>query len=86
MNLYVESSAIAAWLLGEPDGEKARQVLKTAKMVFTSRLTLIELERAMTVGVVLKRFNEKAALAMRKQLASVSAHWSILELSDAVLN
>lgn len=42
MNLYAESSAVLAWLLGDEGGSEARERLSAAEMVLTSDLTLIE--------------------------------------------
>ena len=49
-NLYAESSAILAWLLGEDGGDEVRQALQTAQLVVTSDLTLIECDRVLQRG------------------------------------
>ena len=48
MNVYAESSAVLAWLLGESDGEDARDQLSAARLVLTSDLTLIECDSSTT--------------------------------------
>lgn len=45
--VYVESSAVLAWLLGEPTGEMVRGVLDEADRVVTSALTAVECARAL---------------------------------------
>lgn len=47
MNLYAESSAVLAWLLGESNGADVREQLSGAQRVFTSDLTLIEYDRVL---------------------------------------
>ena len=48
MNLYVETSAIVAWLLDEERGDSARAQLPAADIIFifTSDLTVIKCDRA----------------------------------------
>lgn len=47
MNLYAESGAVLAWLLGENKGSDVREQLSSAQRVFTSDLTLIECDRVL---------------------------------------
>lgn len=57
MNIYAESSAILAWLLGEVTGSRVREALLRAELVFSSDLVLIECDRIDTIifPVSLKR-------------------------------
>ena len=45
--LYLETSALLSWLLGEPEGDAVRQAVDEAAVVVTSRLTLVESERGL---------------------------------------
>ena len=47
MILYAESSAVLAWLLGEPAGRDVRALLAKADRVVTSALTAVECARAL---------------------------------------
>ena len=47
MRLYAESSAVLAWLFGEPVGDVAREALAGAEMVLASELTLVECDRVL---------------------------------------
>jgi hypothetical protein len=42
VNIYAESSAVLAWLLGEVSGRRVREVLRHAELVMASDLVLIE--------------------------------------------
>jgi hypothetical protein len=45
VNLYAESCAVLAWLLGDAGGEAVRKALSAAEIVLASHLTLIECSR-----------------------------------------
>ena len=51
MTLYAESSAVLAWLLGEPSGRVVRERLATAAIIIASDLTLIESDRVLQRAV-----------------------------------
>ncbi|TVR90852.1 MAG: PIN domain-containing protein [Spirochaetaceae bacterium] len=46
MALYVDSSAILAWIFGEAAGEHARKVMNSVSPVVSSTLSVLEVERA----------------------------------------
>lgn len=80
MNLYAESSAVLAWLLGEANGEDARQALMEAELVFASDLTLIESERVLIRGRAVGELSEADAAERRSILRFASARWNLLRL------
>ena len=45
--VYLETSALLRWLLGQSEGEVARQAVDRAEVVLVSTLTLAEAERAL---------------------------------------
>jgi len=52
-----ESSAVLAWLLGEPAGEAVRRMLAEAECVVSSTLTQVECARALARGVASGRMS-----------------------------
>ena len=84
MNLYAESSAVLAWLLGEPRAEAARSALAGSELVLSSDLTLIECERVLIRATATGRLSEGAAADRRARLRQVSEHWAILSLDPEV--
>ena len=81
MNLYVESSAILAWLLDEPQATRVREPLTTAKVVISSVLALVECDRALHRVVKEERLTETDAADKRAGLARAASHWTTLSLS-----
>ena len=74
MNLYVESSAVLAWLLGEDRGADIRERLSAARLLLTSDLTLIECDRVLHRAVALGELGEAAA-----------EHWALFAVDGEIV-
>lgn len=85
MTLYVESSAIVAWLLDEPGGWPAFDHLQHADVVLTSELTMIESDRALHRHVALGRLTLALADRLRAELAGVSTAWNVQSIEADVV-
>jgi len=85
MIVYAESSAVLAWLLGEPRETALRHVLDDAERVITSSLTAVECARAIARGVALGRIRQVDELASLRLLDVAAAGWDTHDLSDRVL-
>ena len=86
MRFYAESSAVLAWLLGEPSGEEIRALLAGAEEVFTSVLTLVETDQVLIRAHVAEGLKEVDVVDRRRVLARASRHWHWLHLQEEVLN
>ena len=86
MKIYAESSAVLAWLLGERDGPRAREVLAKAELVIASDLTLLESDRVLVRAVALGEIEEAAAADRRAHLNEAAAHWHVLRLSPEIVD
>ncbi len=84
MNLYAESSAVLAWLLGEPRAEVARSALAQSELILSSDLTLIECERVLIRATATGKLSEGAAAERRARLRQAAEHWAILSLDPEV--
>jgi len=82
LNLYAESSAIAAWLLDEPAGDAVRDLLGKGEVIFASDLTLVECERVLIRAAATGTLPEADAARRRARLTSAAAHWNLLKLDD----
>lgn len=78
MKLYAESSAVLAWLFGEPAGDKVRAELDRASLIIASELTLVECERALSRRVALRDLPEAVAQDRRAELIAVAGYWNVL--------
>jgi len=85
MIAYAESSAVLAWLLGEPKGEEVRTALATAERVVSSTLTQVECARALARGVGAGRIGRGDELAALRLMDQAAAAWTTLEMSGPVL-
>ncbi len=85
MNLYAESSAVLAWLLGDEDGHRVRHELSGAETVFASDLTLVECDRVLVRAVHGGRLSEAEAGERAARLGQAAAHWALLRLDSEIL-
>jgi predicted nucleic acid-binding protein len=86
VNIYTESSAVLAWLLGEESGQRVREALGAAGMVLASDLTLLECDRVLIRAVTLGEINEAEAADCRAHLNAASHHWHILRVSADIID
>lgn len=75
-----------AWLLGEPSGRSVRPVLEREEHVFSSALTIVEVERAILRGLRESRLDSKRAGEARTRLSRTSEYWTLLRLDREVLD
>lgn len=85
MNVYAETSAVLAWLWGEPQGAAVRKLLAGATHVVTSELTLVECDRVMVRGWALAGLESGAAEQRARTLAKAASRWVLLQVDAEVL-
>jgi len=86
VNVYAESSAVLAWLLGEKAGRTVREVLRRAELVMASDLTLVECDRVLIRAVTLGEIDEVAAADRRAILNAAAARWHVWRISSDVID
>ena len=86
MNVYAESSAVLAWLLGEEAGPRVREVLRRAELVVASDLTLVECDRVLIRAAALGEIDEATAADRRAQMDAEAAHWHLWRVSSDILD
>jgi predicted nucleic acid-binding protein len=86
VNVYAESSAVLAWLLGEEAGSRVREVLRRAELVMASDLTLVECDRVLIRAVTLGELDEAAAADRRAHLNVAAAHWHLWRISPEIVD
>jgi predicted nucleic acid-binding protein len=85
MNLYVESSAVLAWLLKETPAPAMQEMLERAEFVAASDLTLVECDRALIRAESLGQLSQFEAGQRRALLEATSLRWTLLKIEDGIL-
>jgi hypothetical protein len=85
VNLYVESSAIVARLLGEAQGVGVGEMLERADNVISSEIVLLECDRALIRAEVSGAISPAQASGQRAVFNRESAFWTLLRVEDEVL-
>lgn len=83
--LYLETSALMAWLLDQGGADDVRSAVDEAETVVTSVLTSLEAERVVTRAVVEGTLREADAARVRGALARAGAGWVVMALTDNVV-
>jgi uncharacterized protein with PIN domain len=83
--VYLESSALLAWLFDEPDAARVIRAVDQAEVVATSSLTIVEAERAIHRAVARRLIKEAAAQRLRGWLTHERSNWITMALTADVL-
>ena len=83
--VYLESSAVLHWLLGQAGATEVRRAVDGADSVLISALTLTESERALIRAESEGVLRGGDAQRLRGLLNRTQASWTRMTLSDAVL-
>jgi predicted nucleic acid-binding protein len=85
VNVYAESSAVLAWLLGEETGHSVRDVLQHADLVLASDLTLVECDRVLIRAVTSGKIEETVSADRRAHLNQATSHWHVWRVSPDIV-
>jgi hypothetical protein len=85
LTLYVESSAIAARLLGQAPGDRVRDLLERAEHVVSSELLLVECDRALIRAESAGDLSAAATAGWRATLSLESQYWTLLRIEGEVV-
>jgi len=83
--VYAESSAVLAWLLGEPSAAAVRRLLAEAERVVASTLTPLECGRALARGAATEQIGQTVARTASRLLADASRGWALMEMTGSAL-
>ncbi len=82
--LYVETSAVLAWLFGEARSHEVTQQINETDTVVTSSLTLLETERALVRAEKQNLLSAGNCQRLRGLFARAVASWMLMEISEEV--
>ena len=83
--MYAESSAVLAWLLGEPSQAVVLHLLRDAERVVSSSLTGVECARGLARARASDRLSVTDELAALRLLDVAEATWDVHDLSGHVI-
>jgi uncharacterized protein with PIN domain len=86
MTLYVETSAVLAWLLEEPSGSAVEAVIREREAVVTSALTLVECDRTLLRFVAAGKASDSQSARLGRVLADATAAWSVQSIDALVVD
>lgn len=83
--LYLESSAVVAWLFSEASAAKVLRATEDADLVVTSQLTIVEAERAIRRVTAQGIVREANAQKLRGALERERVNWTTMSLTADVV-
>ncbi len=82
--VYVETSALLSWLLGEPSGAEVGSVLAASDEILSSVLTFLETRRALIRAQTEKLLTESEVARFRGIVEILGYSWHLLGISPEV--
>jgi len=85
MIVYAESSAVLAWLLGEPSQALVTRALREAERVVSSALTGLECARGLARARSTRRLTAAEELAALRLLDVAESNWDVHEITSTIV-
>jgi len=85
VNVYLETSALLAWLLGQKSAAEVRSSVDAAGSVWTSALTFAEAGRNLAREESSKRLRASEYQKLRGVLAKARRGWMTFQMSEDIL-
>lgn len=82
--LYIETSAILAWLFSEPNSHEVREQMDQADIVATSTLSLLETERVIFRAVNQDLLEPDDGQRLRELFKETSSGWVLMEITREI--
>ena len=83
--LYIETSALLSWLLGEPNSKEVIKAINAAEQIVTSSLTIVETFRALIRADAEKLITPKEHQKLKGLYQQQALSWFFLEMNESVL-
>lgn len=82
--LYIETSAILAWLFSEPNSHEVREQMDQADIVATSTLSLLETERVILRAINQNLLDSDNGQRLRELFTETSSGWTLMEITKEI--
>ena len=84
--LFVESSAVVAWLVGEARGPEVARILRAARTPWISALAVPECMRAMRRAATLARLDAATVQTARRRLSRLASGCRVIPVDAEILD
>lgn len=85
MSVYIESSAVAAWLLNEDRRDEVVRAIATTEKILTSALTELEFSRSVTRARISGRISAIEAETVLREFEAECETWEVMDITDSVM-
>jgi len=85
-SIYLETSALLRWLFQEPGYEKIGAILRSAGLVCTSVLTIMETRRSIQRALSKKALDQAEASQLLRHVEQLIPGWATMEISMQIQN
>ena len=82
--LYIETSAILAWLFSEPNSHEVREQMDQADIVVTSALSLLETARVISRAVNQGLLDADNGQSLRELFKETFFSWALMEITKEI--
>lgn len=86
MRVYIETSAVVAWLLDQEAGWLAYKTVRNADVVISSDLTVVECERALRRRVASGEVSAERATVLRVEFYATASAWSLVGIGPEIVS
>jgi predicted nucleic acid-binding protein len=81
LSVYIESSAVSAWLLHEDRRDEVVRAIATTEKILTSALTELEFSRSVTRARVSGRISATEAESVLREFEAEWETWEIMDVT-----
>lgn len=85
MDLYVECSALVAWLFGQPTADRVAYHVSEADLVYTSALTFLESRRAIIRALQAQTVDVQTAATLTDAVGHLALEWHIIAVHSGIV-
>lgn len=82
--VYLETSALLSWLLGDGRTQRVARMIDSAQRVVTSALTVIEVKRGILRATRERRITAADGVRLMELLARTISAWDMMEMDHSI--
>ncbi|MCP4626980.1 MAG: type II toxin-antitoxin system VapC family toxin [bacterium] len=82
--LYIETSAILAWLFSEPNSQIALEQIDQSDLIVSSTLSLLETERVILRAINQNLLDSDEGRKLRDLFTETTTSWALIEITKEI--